>query len=97
MTAKDRIVDIMLDLPDDATIEDALYELYVALKIERGLEQADKGKELSTKRQNSGSQNGSSDLDAQTLEDIEEVQEFPGLLIKAQAALLSEYSLEQKD
>ena len=43
MTTKDRIVDIMLDLPDDATIEDALYELYVALKIERGLEQADKG------------------------------------------------------
>jgi predicted transcriptional regulator len=43
MTAKDRIVDIMRDLPDDATIEDALYELYVALKIERGLEQADKG------------------------------------------------------
>jgi hypothetical protein len=61
-----------------------------------------RGKEFSTKRQNSGSQNGSSDLDAQTLEDktledIEEVQEFPGLLIKAQATLLSEYSLEQKD
>ena len=43
MTAKDRIVEIMQELPDDVTFEDALYELYVALKIERGLEQADRG------------------------------------------------------
>ena len=44
MTAKDRIVEIMQDLPDDVTFEDALYEIYVAFKIERGLEQANKGK-----------------------------------------------------
>lgn len=43
MTAKDRIVEIMQDLPDDVTYEDALYEIYVAFKIERGLEQADSG------------------------------------------------------
>lgn len=43
MTAKNRIVEIMQHLPDDATFEDAMYELYVAFKIERGLEQADKG------------------------------------------------------
>ena len=43
MTAKDRIVEIMQDLPDDVTFEDAIYELYVAFKIERGLEQADRG------------------------------------------------------
>ena len=43
MTAKDRIVEIMQDLPDDITYEDALYEIYVAFKIERGLEQADRG------------------------------------------------------
>ena len=42
MTAKDRIVEIMQDLPDDVTFEDAMYELYVAFKIERGLEQADR-------------------------------------------------------
>ena len=43
MTTKDRIVEIMQDLPDDVTFEDAIYELYVAFKIERGLEQADNG------------------------------------------------------
>ena len=43
MTAKDRIVEIMRDLPDDVTFEDAIYELYVAFKIEKGLEQADRG------------------------------------------------------
>lgn len=43
MTAKNRIVEIMQDLPDDATFEDAIYELYVAFKIEKGLEQADRG------------------------------------------------------
>ena len=44
MTAKDRIVEIMQDLPDEVTFEDAMYELYVAFKIERGLEQAAEGK-----------------------------------------------------
>ena len=43
MTAKDRIVEIMQDLPDDVTFEDAIYELYVALKVEKGLEQLDNG------------------------------------------------------
>ena len=43
MTAKNRIVEIMQELPDDVTFEDALYELYAAFKIERGLEQADRG------------------------------------------------------
>ena len=43
MTAKDRIVEIMQVLPDDVTFEDALYEIYATFKIERGLEQADKG------------------------------------------------------
>ena len=42
MTSKDRIVEIMQDLPDDITFEDAIYELYVAFKIEKGLEQADR-------------------------------------------------------
>ncbi len=43
MTAKDRIVEIMQDLPDDVTFEDAIYELYVAFKIQQGLEQLDNG------------------------------------------------------
>lgn len=47
MTAKDRIVEIMQDLPDDVTYEDALYEIYVAFKIERGLKQAERGEGIS--------------------------------------------------
>ncbi len=43
MTAKDRIIKIMQDLPDDVTFEDAIYELYVASKIEKGLAQLDNG------------------------------------------------------
>ena len=43
MTAKERIFEIMEELPDDVTFEDALYELYVASKIELGLEQAERG------------------------------------------------------
>ena len=43
MTAKERIYEIMDSLPDGVTFEDALYELYVASKIERGLEQAERG------------------------------------------------------
>lgn len=43
MTEKDRIVEIMQELPDDVTFEDAIYEIYVAYKVERGLEQADRG------------------------------------------------------
>ena len=43
MTGKERIYEIMDSLPDGVTFEDALYELYVASKIERGLEQAERG------------------------------------------------------
>ena len=37
----------MQDLPDDVTFEDAIYELYAAFKIERGLQQADIGEGIS--------------------------------------------------
>jgi predicted transcriptional regulator len=43
MTEKEKILELMKRLPDDATIEDAIYELYTAYKIERGLEQAGRG------------------------------------------------------
>ena len=43
MTAKNRIAEILQDLPDDVSFENALYELYVTFKIEKGLEQADRG------------------------------------------------------
>ena len=47
MTAKERIYEIMDALPDGVTFEDALHELYVASKIERGLEQAERGEGIS--------------------------------------------------
>ncbi len=38
---KTEIVRVIQDLPEDATVEDAMERLYVLSKIERGLEQAD--------------------------------------------------------
>ena len=38
---KSEIVRAIQDLPDDATVEDAMERLYFLAKIERGLEQAD--------------------------------------------------------
>lgn len=38
---KTEIVRIIQDLPDDATVEDAMERLYVLAKIERGLQQSE--------------------------------------------------------
>ena len=43
MTAKEEILELIEQLPDDATIEDAIERLVVLYKIQRGLEQLDKG------------------------------------------------------
>jgi predicted transcriptional regulator len=37
----------MEDLPDDARVEDALDRLYLLYKVERGLQQADRGELIS--------------------------------------------------
>jgi predicted transcriptional regulator len=47
MTTKKKIIEAVEDLPDDATIEDAMERLLFLAKIERGLEQADAGKTIS--------------------------------------------------
>jgi len=39
--AKTEIVRAIQDLPDDATVEDAMERLYFLAKVERGLEQSD--------------------------------------------------------
>jgi len=41
--AKQAILKALEDLPDDASIEDALDRLYLLYKIERGQRQADRG------------------------------------------------------
>ncbi len=47
-TAKEQVRKLLEDLPDDVSIEDIQYHLYVSQKIEAGLEDADRGRTLST-------------------------------------------------
>lgn len=42
-STKDRIVETIRKLPDDATVEDAIERLLFLAKVERGLRQADEG------------------------------------------------------
>lgn len=43
MTTKEKVLEAVNSLPEDAGIEDAMESLLVIAKIERGLEQADSG------------------------------------------------------
>ncbi|MEN6627696.1 MAG: hypothetical protein ABFD69_15835 [Candidatus Sumerlaeia bacterium] len=47
MTAKEKVIQTVQQLPDDASIEDVMERLLVLAKIERGLAQADRGETLS--------------------------------------------------
>ena len=47
MSTKDAVLELVRDMPDDATIEDVMYELYVRQKIERGLGQIQRGETVS--------------------------------------------------
>ena len=47
MGTKQQILKAIDDLPDDARVEDALERLYLRYKVERGLQQADRGELLS--------------------------------------------------
>jgi predicted transcriptional regulator len=44
---KQDIVRVVQELPEDATVEDAMERLYFLAKIERGLEQSDAGNTIS--------------------------------------------------
>jgi predicted transcriptional regulator len=46
-TNKSEIIRAIEDLPDDATVEDAMERLYFLAKIERGLEQSESGETIS--------------------------------------------------
>lgn len=46
---KERVLDAVRGLPDDATVEDAMERLYFLAKIEEGLRQADAGQTVSHK------------------------------------------------
>lgn len=45
--AKERVLDAVRGLPDDATVEDAMERLYFLAKVEEGLRQAEAGKVVS--------------------------------------------------
>jgi len=44
---KEKIIKSLQDLPDKTTIEDAMERLYLLAKIEKGIEEADKGQSVS--------------------------------------------------
>jgi hypothetical protein len=46
-TAKDEVRELLDNLPDDASLEDIQYHLYVRQKIQRGLAAAEQGRTLS--------------------------------------------------
>ena len=46
MSVKEAAIEAIRKLPDDLAIEDFVYELYVRMKIEEGLRQADEGKTI---------------------------------------------------
>lgn len=47
MTVKEKVLEAVKSLPDDAQVEDAMERLLVIAKIERGIEQADAGRLIS--------------------------------------------------
>lgn len=50
MTTKEKMLDAVRALPEDATFEDAMERLLLLSKIERGLSQADAGQTLTSDR-----------------------------------------------
>jgi predicted transcriptional regulator len=43
-TAKEEVIDLLKQLPDDSTLEEIQYHLYVRQKIQKGLRDVDQGK-----------------------------------------------------
>lgn len=46
MTTKERVRDLLDRLPDDCSLDDVLYHLYVVQTIERGLADAEAGRTI---------------------------------------------------
>lgn len=46
MTAKETVKKLLDEIPDDASLEDIQYHLYVLERIERGLKESDEGQLL---------------------------------------------------
>ena len=46
-STKDQMIQLIEQLPPDATVEDAIERLYLLYKVERGVDQADTGQKIS--------------------------------------------------
>ena len=49
MTIREKIIQAVQDLPDDASVEDAMERLLLLAKIERGILEADAGQAIAHK------------------------------------------------
>jgi predicted transcriptional regulator len=47
MSIKGEVIKLIQELPDNVTIEDILYRLYVRARIEEGIKELDEGKGIS--------------------------------------------------
>ena len=47
MTVKEQVLKSIQELPQDASIEDAMEKLYLLYKVDRGIKQADAGEKVS--------------------------------------------------
>ncbi|MCR4292879.1 MAG: hypothetical protein NUV76_08375 [Candidatus Kuenenia sp.] len=47
MIPKEQVLKAIQDLPQDASIEDAMEKLYLIYKVDRGIKQADSGQRIS--------------------------------------------------
>ncbi|MGH9366990.1 MAG: hypothetical protein ACRD3M_04870 [Thermoanaerobaculia bacterium] len=47
MSAKEEVLELVKKLPDNASLEDIQYHLYIRQKVEKGLREAEAGKTLS--------------------------------------------------
>ena len=47
MTIREKVIQAVQDLPDDASVEDAMERLLLLAKIERGIQQADSERTIS--------------------------------------------------
>jgi hypothetical protein len=57
-TLKDKIAELIHHLPEDSTLEDIQYHLYVLEKIRKGQQSIKDGKGISNEEAKPGSQNG---------------------------------------
>ncbi len=46
MTVKEKVLDVVARMPDDSTLDDIGYELYVIESVQKGLDELDRGEYL---------------------------------------------------